>query len=169
MARNYKRNSKGQFSGGGGSKAATTRATNTARANDLKAKGTTAIGGRVQAKGFAGQKAAQQRAGGLRSNSTISAKARPGTVNSRGGQSAAQASATKGAAKKQQAAASRAAQSGKPPARTDKAPSNPAKARYKELSSRSRKSGPFRSAAENRAAAGARRSMSTMVSKRGRK
>ena len=48
-----------------------------------------------------------------------------------------------------------------------KAPVSEAKARYKELSSRARKSSPERSAAENRAAAGARRSMATMVAKRG--
>jgi hypothetical protein len=47
------------------------RKTNSARAADLKAKGTTAIGGRVKAKGFAGGKGAQERAGGLRNQKRI--------------------------------------------------------------------------------------------------
>lgn len=76
MARTYRRDSRGRFAGGGGgggggggrggSKAASTRAANTARAAALRAGGTTGIGGRVRAKGFAGGKGAQQRAGGLR-------------------------------------------------------------------------------------------------------
>jgi hypothetical protein len=54
-----------------------------------------------------------------------------------------------------------------PPARTNKAPANAAKERYRQLSSTARKSSPFRSAAENRASAGARRSLNTMVKTRG--
>jgi len=79
--RKYNRDKNGKFastggggggaSKGGGNKAATTRKTNSARAADLKAKGTTAIGGRVKAKGFAGGKGAQERAGGLRSQKRI--------------------------------------------------------------------------------------------------
>lgn len=73
--RTYKRDSRGRFSGGGGgggkaaSKSAgtSTRSKNAARTAELKAKGTTAIGGRVKAKGFSGVKATQKRAGGLRS------------------------------------------------------------------------------------------------------
>jgi len=80
----------------------------------------------------------------------------------------AQRSATSGAIKKSQAATSRAAQKGSKPARTDKAPANPAKARYKELSGRSRRSGAFRTAEENRSAAGARRSKAAMERRRGR-
>jgi len=76
MARKYRRDSIGRFSGGGGggSKAASTRAANTARAAGLKAKGTTGLGARVKAKGFAGGKGAQQRAGGLRKNQIVAAK-----------------------------------------------------------------------------------------------
>lgn len=86
MARSYKRDKNGRFAagggggGGGGSKKSggsnqgsqavsqrvATRYENKSRANELKTKGTTAIGGRVKAKGFIGQKAAEKRAGGLR-------------------------------------------------------------------------------------------------------
>ena len=101
MARTYKRDSIGRFAGGGGgggkgggsakpaAKAASTRSTNTARAKALQASGTTAIGGRVKAKGFVGGKAAQQRAGGLRASGTTSVKARAFTVGKGGKQSAA--------------------------------------------------------------------------------
>lgn len=174
MARSYKRDSQGRFSGGGGgssggSKAASTRKANTARANELKGKGTVAIGSRVKAKGFAGGKGAQQRAGGLRGSRTIQAGARANTVNSRGGMSSAQRIATTAANRAKARSASKAGQGGKPPARTNKAPANAAKDRYKELSGRARKSSPWRSPAENRAAAGARRSMNAMVAKRGRR
>lgn len=182
MARRYARDSRGRFSSGGGgtaarsgggksggSKAASTRATNTARAAQLRGAGTTGLGGRVKAKGFAGGKAAQQRAGGLRAAGSISGPARANTVGRGGRMTTAQRSATSGAIKKSQAATSRAAQKGNKPARTDKAPVSAAKARYKDLSSRSRRSGAFRTAEENRSAAGARRSLSTMVAKRGRR
>jgi hypothetical protein len=73
--RKYNRDKNGRFAstggGGGGSKAAGTRKANSSRAADLKAKGTTAIGGRVKAKGFAGGKGAQERAGGLRNQKRI--------------------------------------------------------------------------------------------------
>lgn len=79
MARTYRRDSKGRFASGGGGgsggkKAASTRAANTARAGALRAKGTTGLGARVKAKGFAGGKGAQQRAGGLRTGGTATAR-----------------------------------------------------------------------------------------------
>lgn len=182
MARNYSRDSRGRFAGGSGgggggkkaggskSKSATTRAKNTARAAELKAAGTTGIGGRVKAKGFAGGKGAQQRAGGLRrSVGSMRGSAPAFTVGKGGKQSAAQRSATKTSTRKMKAAASRKGQAGKPLARTNKSPVSAAKARYKELSSRARKSGAIRSAAENKSAAGARRSLKSMIAKRGRK
>lgn len=183
MARTYKRDARGRFSssggggGGGGkksgstpgSKAASTRAANLARAAQLKAAGTTAIGARVKAKGFSGGKGAQKRAGGLRAASSVSGSARAFTVGRGGKMSSAQRSATQGAIKRTQAATSRAAQKGAKPARTNKAPVSAAKARYKELSGRSRRSGPLRTAADNRSAAGARRSLNSMVQNRGAK
>lgn len=166
MARTYKRDSIGRFAGGGGSsggsKAASTRKANTARAAQLRAKGTTGIGTRVRAKGFAGGKGAQMRIGGLRTSAKISGGAPAFTVRQGGTQSGAQRAATKAAMK-------RGKRSSKPPARTNKAPMSGAKMRWKELSSRARKSSPNRSAAENRSAAGARRSMVAMVAKRGRR
>lgn len=186
MARSYRRDSNGRFSGGGGgggggkgsggsgSKSAASRAANTARAADLKAKGTTGIGGRVKAKGFTGGKSAQERAGGLRSGGGASPTggSRAFTVNRRGGQSAGQAAATGRAVKQQARAQGQAAQKaagGAKPAKTNKAPANAAKARYKELSGASRRSGVYRSAAENRAAAGAKRSLAAMERNRGTK
>lgn len=181
MARTYKRDSNGRFAGGGGgggksggskssggSKAATTRAKNTARAADLKAKGTTAISSRVKAKGFSGGKAAQKRAGGLRNSGTVKGNGVAFTVGRSGKQSAGQKAATKGAVKAAAIAKSKAGNAGKPIARTNKSPVSAAKAKYKALSSRARKSGAIRSAAENRSAAGARRSLKSMIAKRGR-
>jgi hypothetical protein len=148
---------------GGGSKAAGTRKANTSRAADLKAKGTTAIGGRVKAKGFAGGKGAQERAGGLRRGGATGLKRKAGTVGA-GTRSGLKANAA-------QAGKMRGKSSGggtvNKATRMSKAPVSEAKARYKELSSRARKSSPERSAAENRAAAGARRSLATMEAKRG--
>lgn len=174
--RKYTRDNNGRFAStgtgatarGGKPKAASTRSTNTARAKALQVSGTTAIGGRVKAKGFAGGKAAQQRAGGLRASGTTSAKALAFTVGKGGKQSAAQKSATKASVRQKVVKASRQAQAGKPMARTPKAPANAAKARYKQLSSTARKSSANRSADENRAAAGAKRSLKAMVAKRGR-
>lgn len=174
MARTYKRDSRGRFASGGGgssggSKAASTRKANTARANQLRGKGTIAIGSRVKANGFVGGKGALNRAGGLRGSRTIQAGARANTVNSRGGMSSAQKIATTAANRARARSVSKAGQAGKPLARTNKSPANAAKARYKGLTAQARKSSPFRSAAENRAAAGARRSMNAMVAKRGRR
>jgi hypothetical protein len=185
--RKYARDKNGKFAStggggggksGGGSNAAATRKTNSARAADLKAKGTTAIGGRVKAKGFAGGKGAQDRAGGLRNQKRIMDTGKgsgPRTSASMGtvGVSPRQAR-TVGAGTRSQLKAnaaqvnknrSRAASKGTQ--KMSKAPANAAKERYKELSSRARKSSPERSAAENRAAAGARRSLATMEAKRG--
>lgn len=179
--RTYKRDSRGRFASGGGggggsskgggkSKGTSTKSKNTARANELKAKGTTGLGARVKAKGFAGGKAAQQRAGGLKSGGTVSIRggAKAFTVGKGGKMSGAQKASTKKATRKASSAKSRAAQAGKPLARTNKAPVSAAKARYKELASRARSSNPFRTAAENRKAAGAKRSLKTMIAKRGR-
>lgn len=168
MARNYKRDSKGRFSGtggGGGSKnkggGTSTRAKNTARAGELQAKGTTAIGSRVKAKGFSGQKGAQQRAGGLRGNVVTGLK---------GGKSTAGAGTRSGLkANAAQVGKSRSRAASKGASKMSKAPASAAKTRFKELSSAARKSSPFRSAAENRAAAGAKRSLNAMIKKRGRK
>jgi hypothetical protein len=193
MARSYKRDSNGRFSssGGGGSrssggssgrskaaaspkastsagsKSAATRKANTARAAELRSKGTTAIGGRVKTKGFAGGKSAQQRAGGLRSSGTTRARGTAFAVGRSGGQSGARKAATSSAMKKLAQARSRGPRGATPPARTNKSPANAAKERYRQLSSTARKSSPFRSSAENRAAAGARRSLQAMERTRG--
>jgi hypothetical protein len=143
------------------SKSAASRAANTARAKALQGRGTTAIGGRVKAKGFTGGKGAQERAGGLRKNARVSLRAKGSGVGA-GTRSGMKASAASVAKARSRAASSRSTKMGK-------APVSVAKARYKELSSRARKSSPERSAAENRQAAGARRSLNTMVAKRGRK
>jgi hypothetical protein len=173
MARSYKRDKNGRFAGGGGGGGGgggkksggagggtSTRSKNTARANELKAKGTTAIGGRVKAAGFSGQKGAQQRAGGLRSQSTVRLKPGASTVGAgtRSGLNANAAQVSKSRSK----AASKGAQ------KMSKAPASAAKERYKQLSGEARKSSPNRSAAENRKAAGAKRSLGNMIKKRGR-
>ncbi len=164
MARNYKRDSKGRFSGtGGGGKArsggTSTRAKNTARAAELQAKGTSAIGSRVKAKGFSGQKGAQQRAGGLRGKTVTGLKAGKSTAGA-GTRSGLKANAA-------QVGKSRSKAASKGATKMSKAPASAAKTRYKALSGAARKSSPFRSAAENRKAAGAKRSLSTMIKKRG--
>ena len=167
MARTYRRDSRGRFSSGGGSargvKATTaagnSRSINTARAKQLKAAGTTAIGGRVKAKGFAGGKAAQQRAGGLRGSSTRGIK-RATTAMGAGTRLGMKSNA----ASIQKARSKMASKGVK---KMSKAPVSAAKAKYKELSSAARRSGAYRSAAENRAAAGAKRSMRAMEKKRG--
>ena len=164
-ARQYKRDANGRFAGGGGGgggrKSASTRAANSARAAGLKAKGTTAIGGRVKAKGFAGGKGAQERAGGLRRGGTTSLKRGASTAGA-GTRSMMKANAAQVRKKSKKVGTVNKA------ARMSKSPVSEAKARYKELSSTARKSSPNRTAAENRAAAGARRSMKAMEAKRGR-
>lgn len=179
MARSYKRDKNGRFAGGGGggggggkkggsskqgsqavSQRVATRYENKSRANELKAKGTTAIGGRVKAAGFSGQKAAQQRAGGLRSQSTVRLKPGASTVGA-GTRSGLNANAAQ-VAKSRSKAASKGTQ------KMSKAPASAAKERYKQLSGEARKSSPNRSAAENRKAAGAKRSLGNMIKKRGR-
>lgn len=165
MARTYKRDKMGRFAGAGGgggggkSKAGSTRSANTARSKELKAKGTTAIGGRVQAKGFAGGKGAQERAGGLRATNVrgLKTKATGAGAGTRSGMKASAAQAGKTRSK----AASKGTK------KMSKAPVSAAKARFKELSGRARQSSPFRSAAENRKAAGAKRSLAAMIKKRG--
>lgn len=164
MARTYSRDSRGRFSGGGGGggkKGGSTRSKNTARAKELKAAGTTGIGSRVKAKGFAGGKGAQQRAGGLRTSGTATARVRGKGVGagSRRGLKASAAAVGK--------ARSKAASKGT--RKMSKAPANAAKARFKQLSGAARQSGAMRSAAENRKAAGAKRSLKSMIAKRGRK
>jgi hypothetical protein len=172
MARSYKRDSMGRFSGTGGgggkSKGTSTRAKNTARAAELKEKGTTAIGSRVKAKGFSGQKGAQQRAGGLRTTGGTRGQGTAFTVGKGGKMTGGQKAATKRSVKAQARARSKAGARGKPTAKMGKAPASAAKAKFKELSGKARKRSPFRSAAENRAAAGAKRSLNTMIKKRGR-
>lgn len=170
MARSYKRDKNGRFAGsggggggggkGGGSKSGTTRAANSARSKDLQAKGTTAIGGRVKAKGFTGGKGAQERAGGLRGSSVTGLKTGKSTAGA-GTRSGLKANAA-------QVGTSRSKAASKGAAKMSKAPANAAKARYKELSGAARKSSPLRSAADNRKAAGAKRSLNTLIKKRGR-
>ena len=164
--RKYARDKNGRFAstgGGGGSKSASTRSTNSARAADLRAKGTTAIGGRVKAKGFAGGKGAQERAGGLRRGGTTALNRKAGTIGA-GTRSGLKANAAQ--AGKMRGKASSGGTVNKA-TRMSKAPANAAKERYRELSGKSRRSGPYRSAAENRAAAGAKRSMQSMEKNRG--
>lgn len=158
------RDRKGRFASGGGggggkSKSGSTRSANTARAKELKSKGTTAVGGRVKAKGFSGGAGAQKRAGGLRSSSVqgLKTKGTGAGAGTRAGMKASAAQAGK--------ARSRAASKGTK--KMSKAAPSAAKARFKELSSQARQSSPFRSAAENRKAAGAKRRLTTMIKKRG--
>ena len=174
MARSYKRDSSGRFAGGGGggsgvrksggSKAATSRAANTARAAQLKAAGTTAIGGRVKAKGFMGGQSAQQRAGGLRKQGRASIKA-TGTGVGAGTRAGMKANAIAISKERSRAAAK---QGAKKTAKMRKAPVSEAKARYKELAGRARKASPYATAGENRQAAGAKRSLAAMQKNRGR-
>lgn len=137
-----------------------------ARAAELKAKGTMALGSRLKAKGFTGGKSAQDRAGGLRFAATARGRGLAFAVGRTGGQTGAQRAAT---AKKIGQMQRARAKSGKAPARTNKSPMSAAKARYKQLSSAARKSSSYRSAADNRKAAGARRSLASMIAKRGRR
>jgi hypothetical protein len=65
------------------------------------------------------------------------------------------------------AAAKKSAGPAKPVKKMGKAPVSAAKARYKELSGKARSSSAYRSASENRAAAGARRSLKAMEQSRG--
>lgn len=166
MARTYRRDANGRFAGGGGgggskksAKPGNTRSANTARAKELKAKGTTAISGRVKAKGFSGGKAAQQRAGGLRANSVKSLKIK-GSGIAAGTRSGMKASAA-------QAGKARSKAASKGTKKMSKSAPNAAKTRYKQLSSAARKSSAYRSAAENRKAAGAKRSLNAMIKNRG--
>lgn len=170
MARTYKRDSRGRFAGGGGGggggkgKAASSRATNTARAKALQAAGTTAIGGRVKAKGFAGGKGAQQRAGGLRQKSYAQGSyARSKSVKGAGTRKGLKVSAANVAKNR-----SKAATAGKKLKKTSKAPVSAAKARYKQLSGKARRASVYASPSENRKAAGAKRSLAAMIKKRGR-
>jgi hypothetical protein len=133
--RKYARDKNGRFAstGGGGGKSAGTRKANTSRAADLKAKGTTAIGGRVKAKGFSGGKGAQERAGGLRSQRRMMYTGKgsgPRTSASKGtiGTSARQVARVRASASK---AAAPAAAAKPKPARTAPAPRNKAKENYK--------------------------------------
>lgn len=165
MARTYRRDSRGRFAGGGGGgsgggKSASSRGINTARAKTLNAQGTVALGDRVKAKGFAGGKGAQQRAGGLRQSQRTALK-RGATGTGAGTRSGLRASAM-AVGRARGRAASKGATG------MAKAPASAAKARYKALSSQARKQSPFRSPAENRAAAGAKRSLKAMIARRGR-
>jgi len=172
MARTYRRDSRGRFasggggggggkkSGGGKSKSGSTRSANTARAKELKGKGTTAIGGRVKAKGFAGGKGAQVRAGGLRSSNVQKFKTK-GTGIGAGTRAGMKANAAQVERKRSRAAS-------KGTKKMSKAAPSAAKARYKQLSGQARKRSYYRSAAENRKAAGAKRSLTAMIKKRGR-
>lgn len=182
--RKYARDSRGRFSstGGGGkaasgggkassggSKAATTRKANTARAEGLRAKGTTGLGGRVKAKGFQGGKSAQMNAGGLRSvGGNRSKAAAPGSFKARSAQ-------VKVDQKARQRSASKAGK--KTEGKFDKkAPVSPAKAQYKALKSaagsaerRNLYSSPGRSDAKaiSSAAGATKRKLGSFVKNRG--
>jgi hypothetical protein len=167
MARKYSRDKAGKFAsggGGGGSKAASSRSTNTARAKDLKAKGTTAIGSRVKAKGFAGGKSAQKNAGGLRSSNTATMK------KPMAGSFKAQKAGAAAAKASKQRAASKANM--KPKGKFDKpAQSSSAKADYKKLRGEARKTGRTNMYSSNKAdataAGAAKRKLGNFVKKRG--
>lgn len=183
MARTYTRDANGRFAsgggGGGGSKAAASRKANTARAASLRAGGTTAIGGRVKAKGFSGGKAAQRRAGGLRVNTKpqrmwlrreyapLPSGAKSGRVK-RDSNVASKLAAS--AAKRTERSRSKAGQRGKNMATTSKAAPNAAKTRYKELSTKVRqgKRWSAHGMQDGRVGAGAKRSLDAMVRNRGK-
>ena len=140
---------------------ATTQNWNNARAAELRARGTTALGGRVTAKGFVGSsKKVSQKAGGLRGNAgPTRLRRRAGTMGA--GTRAGLAANAQQVERKRSRAASKGSQ------KTPKAPANPARDRYKELSGRARKSSPYASAETNRNAAGAKRSLASMINNRG--
>lgn len=184
MARTYRRDARGRFSGGGGSsgggeskaapksKGAMTKAADKARAADLKAKGTTGLGGRVKAQGFAGKKA-KDTAGGLRSGGMASTRikaARPGTVAADAGKRSKQ---TAIAAKSKQKAAGRAASKGSK--KMAPAPVSEAKTQYKKLKSEIRAASRYSGAFGNSSAfgnlgakaAGAKRKLNNLIAKRG--
>jgi hypothetical protein len=173
MARNYKRDSRGRFAGGGGSvggaatskgqKAAATRATNKARADELRAKGTLGLGRRIKAKGFAGGKAAQERAGGLRVSGTTRLKGMAFAVGRSGGQSRARKAATASATKKMSRGATRTT----PPAKTTKSPANPAKAKYRAATSKVRELQMYRGGRTDATVRNAQRAVKRMESQRG--
>lgn len=167
MARSYRRDGNGRFAGGGGNaggkKAASSRAANNARSADLKAKGTTGLGSRVKAKGFQGGKSAQDRAGGLRSAGQATVRVKGSAAGTgAGSRTRMRANATAVGQTRSRAASS----GGK---KMSKAPANPARDTYKALSGEARKQGAYRSAAENKKSAGARRRLNNMVARRGRK
>lgn len=120
---------------------AANRKANTARAAELRGKGVTGMGSRLKAKGFAGGKAAQKRAGGLRVSGAaarIQGSSQAFSVGRRFNQTASRSAATKKAVRKARTEVSKAGQRGKSLARTNKKAPNPAQARYKELSTRVR-------------------------------
>lgn len=172
MARTYKRDKNGRFastgsarSGSGGtSKAAQSRKANTARASELRAKGTTGLGGRVKAKGFTGGKSAQANAGGLRARGAgiRSKAAAPGSFKAMKAQSRANQAA-------RQRAASKAGM--KPGKFSKKAPVSGAKSAYKKLRSDARKTGYMNTYSDgNRyssAAGASKRKLSNFIKKRG--
>ena len=139
----------------------TTQNWNKARATELQMRGTTALGRRVEAKGFVGSsRKVSQKAGGLRSNAgPTSLRRQAGTVGA--GTRAGLAANAQQVGRKRSRAASKGTQ------KTPKAPANPARDRYKELSGRARRSSPYASAEENRKAAGAKRSLTSMINNRG--
>jgi hypothetical protein len=170
--RKYSRDKNGRFASGGGgggsaktsgSKSASSRSTNTARAKDLKAKGTTAIGSRVKAKGFAGGKSAQKNAGGLRSSNTATMK------NPMAGSFKAQKAGAAAAKASKQRAASKAGM--KPGSQMKKAAPNAAKSEYKKLKTEAKRTGRANMYSTNKAdatAAGvAKRKLGNFVKKRG--
>ena len=187
MARSYKRDARGRVSGGGGSsggggkkaagggkpqtKAAMTKAADKARAADLKAKGTTGIGDRVKAKGFAGKKA-KETAGGLRSPDRMmdAPVPRPNTIS---GKASVRAAGAEKRAKAAQRKAGRAASKGAK--KMAPAPANEAKTQYKKLKSESRAASRYSGTLGNSGAfgnlgakaGGAKRKLNNFVAKRG--
>lgn len=146
MARKYSRDGRGRFASGGGgggskgkasgggkaapkSKAAMTKAADKARTADLKGKGTTGLGMRVNAKGFSGKKA-KATSGGLLTSGKATAAPSSGRISGKASVRAA------GAAKRAKASQRMASKAGmKPGTQMSKAPASPAKAAYKALRS----------------------------------
>lgn len=180
MARTYRRDSNGRFSSGGGGggrksgggKAAGTRAANTARAGELKAKGTTGLGGRVKAKGFSGGKAAQQRAGGLRGSNAKAPRAAgvsapKGTIARGSVNRSIAATRGQGGGTTVSARSAAPASSGrKAPAKMGKKAANPAQQKYKAATSQMRELKMYRGGKTDKAVKAAAAKVKRMESKR---
>lgn len=148
-----------------------TKAADKSRAADLKAKGTTGLGDRVKAKGFAGKKA-KETAGGLRRPDRMmdAPTSRPNTISGKASVRAANAQKREKAAQRK---AGRAASKGTK--KMAPAPANEAKEQFKKLKSESRAASRYSGALGNSRAfgnlgakaGGAKRKLNNFVAKRG--